>query len=1295
MVLQYTGAGYFALDQGGNSVGSIITGGLSGGEPASPVPMDQVGDNTFLSVTPPTSSNIITLPATPSGDAGGNVGATQVSKEPINLVTGDYLVNATDLTSGNQGYGLAFQRYYDSGTRLRDGPLGLGWTHNYAITALPDSDAFEGMGINSPINGAVAIAATLVTQDILNSVTSNAKPIARVVLASVVQRWLMDQLTTNIVAVAQPGYVEHFTKLADGSYNPPLGSATTLSSGGGGVFTYLTKNRATLFFNSAGNLQTWSNPAGVTTTFNYAGTPATLASVTNNLGRALTLTYAGNHVSQVSDDTGRGVSFAYDGSGNLVDFVDAAGQTTRYAYDLPGRLTQIFYPANPATAFVSNSYDLLGRVRTQANANGAAWQYFLAGSRSEENDPFGTQHVIYVTPRGKTLTEIQDLQGLDLVTTNTYDALDRMTSTKSPEGVVVSYAYDANSNVLTVTRAPKPGSPLSPLVTTYAYDPAYNLPTRITDPLGLVSTASYDRATGNLLSTVADVGPSPHLNATSTFTYQGFGQVVTAIDPLLTVTRYRYDAFGDVISVTRDSGSNGLNQLTTMAYSPTGDVILATDPNGHITASTYDANRRLASVTSPGSSAAPNGLVTSFSYDPNGRLLRTQRSANGTVLTTTSATYTLTGQRATATDARGNVTSYAYDSLDRLQSVTQPVAPGASRVTRYAYDAMSRRIQVSNPAIQATPLVQQSYTPDGLLATLTDANSHTTNFAYDGLDRLATTTYPDTSTETVAYDADGNVLSRKTRAGQSIVLTYDTLNRLATKTPPAPGAVVTYNYDLANRLKGVSDNSAAITPAVAPGGGASYATTYAYDSLNRPTNVSWTPAPTAAAPTASTVTFAHAYNQANQRAGQTVTDNSWWFYPGPTASTISYTANTVNQYTAVGAVTPTYDGNANLTFDGTFAYGYDAENRLTSVTQGGSGVASYAFDAQGRRKLKTVGAATTIFVTDADNREVLEYDGSSGQVQRWYAYGLGPNDALNQMNIPAATRATFIPDIQGSMLATLDSSTGALTKDGYLPYGKSASIPASFGYTGQRADPETNGLYYYRARMYMPTWGRFVQVDPVGYAAGSNLYAYVGNDPVNLVDPNGLVKEGFSSGFREGFTGENNSFYSLMDMGTTANRVGGIAGFATGAFSSIAVDVGSYLVGEGVLRGALGVGRIAAESVPEGVDLALTYKPSWSASQIIEANAKVQILDQADTVVTAVNRSGTSAAGRYSSAGGELISGSDIDHMVDLQLGGSDTVSNMWPLNSSVNRSLGAQIQQQIKNLSAGTVVNRVTIGPR
>ena len=309
------------------------------------------------------------------------------------------------------------------------------------------------------------------------------------------------------------------------------------------------------------------------------------------------------------------------------------------------------------------------------------------------------------------------------------------------------------------------------------------------------------------------------------------------------------------------------------------------------------------------------------------------------------------------------------------------------------------------------------------------------------------------STETLTYDASSNVLTRKTRANQTISFAYDTLNRLKTKTPPS-APVVSYGYDLNSRLTSVSDTSAAIVAAVPPTlPSVRYATTTAYDILNRPTGVSWDPAPAAAPPpTASSVTFGHSYNKANQRSGQTVTDNTWLNYPAATPSTVSYTADALNRYTAVGAVSPTYDANGNLTSDGTYTFGYDSENRLISASGAGN-TASYAFDAQGRRKTKTVNGVTTVYVTDAGNREVLEYDGASGAILRWYAYGLGSNDVLNQINVVAGTRVTLVPGILGSVIGSQDSGSGTLSKIGYLPYGKSATA-GPFGYTGQRIDSE-------------------------------------------------------------------------------------------------------------------------------------------------------------------------------------------------------------------------------------------------
>jgi YD repeat-containing protein len=313
--------------------------------------------------------------------------------------------------------------------------------------------------------------------------------------------------------------------------------------------------------------------------------------------------------------------------------------------------------------------------------------------------------------------------GAVTVARNTYDGQDRLTLAAAPEGGTTGYAYspDLQHNIVQATRTPKPGSPLPPLSTSFAYDPVFNRPTRLADPLGLVTTLSYDAATGNLLSAVADSGVAGHFNAATAFTYNAHGQVLSAADPLGATTQFAYDGLANPIQITRDAGAGHLNQVTAMSYSASGDVTALTDPNGNVTTRSYDAGRRVTGTTTPAVAAAPGGLVTSFAYDADGRLLTTQQSG-GVLSRTTSASYTLTGKVATTTDANGNVTTSTYDAVDRLSTVID----AAGRATTLVYDPLSRVVQRLNLAIQAAPLEQYAYNPNGTEASLADGRGNVT-----------------------------------------------------------------------------------------------------------------------------------------------------------------------------------------------------------------------------------------------------------------------------------------------------------------------------------------------------------------------------------------------------------------------------------------------------------------------------------------------------------------------------------------------------------------------------------------
>ena len=1167
----WQGAGYTIISQssGNIAIEQKISGSLDGGFSGTDVPTDELVPNTDSTLPPPAAApnipsitNSLTQPTNPT------------YAEPVDAVAGSEVYSNTDLTmgSGSFPYALSFARTYQSSSNLVDVGMGNGWTHSYSLTAEANSAPYEGLGASSPIRAANAIAAIYVGQNLLGTLSSSPPslpPQQSITLAWMVDHWLTDRLTNNSVVVTHPTFTENFIALpyADGAtsinYTPPLGTATNLTgsaigTSGPTTFTYVTKDGQKLSFGSSptGAVSSWTYPNGMAVNFSYNGS-GLLSTVTNTLGRQLTLSYASGHVSSVSDGSrsanySYGSTPGYNGS-KLVSSSDPLGNITRYSYDTSGtydtagHLTQIFYP-NSSNFFVTNFYDGLGRVCKQQNANSQATLFYFAGSRTEIIDPVGDRQVTYQTPSGQITMSAAVLSssygdvfqstpqqnGIVNVALNQYDGLNRLTLATAPEDGTVGYAYslDFENNIITKTQTAKPGSPLSALTTNLAYDPQWNKPTRITDPRGIISTMRYDGLTGNLLTSSADTA---NFNATSQFTYTSTGLLATGINPLGALTTYTYNTTGDLTQIIHDVGH--LNQTTGFTYDKVGNVLSETDPNGNVTANVYDADRRLISSLSPTTPGAAFGVTTAYSYDAVGQLLQTIQSSAGTLLRQTSTTYSPTGKVLTVTDPNGHVTISTYDGADRLASVTDPVG----RVTNFAYDALSRKLSVSNPAF-TSPLVQMSYTPDGLLASLTNANSYTTSYTPDGFDRLSTTTYPNSSTEVLTYDADNNILTRQTRVGSTITYTYDTLNRLSTKSAPSE-ATVTNSYDLAGHLISASDTSAAVQAATTSGTVSTI--TASYDAQNNLISKTWSPVQAQAPPSASsTASFTYTHSAANQRIGQTTTDNTYWSYPTATAASTSYTPNNLDQYTAIGTITPTYDGNGNLTFDGTTTYGYDAESRLISATQGGTTIATYAYDPLGHRKAQTLSGTTTLLVNDAGNNPLLDYAGVDGSVQRWYTFGTGSNALLNQVNTAAGTRATLIPDIQGSIVGSLDSSTGTLTKAGFQPYGESASTAsATFGYTGARI--AVAGLYDMRARFYSPILGRFLSTDLIGSKGGINLYAYAKNDPLNLADAYGLSPDSpapeeeepttIRSASASGLSGGGNSGLTAVGLSASGN----------------------------------------------------------------------------------------------------------------------------------------------------------------
>ncbi len=856
----------------------------------------------------------------------------------------------------------------------------------------------------------------------------------------------------------------------------------------------------------------------------------------------------------------RETGFAYDSDGNLVEQTDAVGageeRTQRWVYGTEfSRLVEKIDAGGFTTTY---DYDARGNLLTETDPNGGvtAHTYNERGQKLTTTDRRGNVTTVTYDARGLlgTLTDpagfatrhVYDLAGnlrLQIRGEGTpeeqrvsyeYDPLNRVTRMLNGEAEITEYGYDTAGNPVLVRDA-------TGIEASRSYDSRNRL-TSVADPASGTTVMGYD-ADNNLTSVIASDGTA------TAMTYDAVNRVTDTTDALGITRRVAYDARDNAIAIT-----DGRGNTTTFEYDLLDRVTARTNPLGNRWGFGYDA-RGLRTST-----AKPDGRSLAFGYDNLQRL--TIVIADGRFI-----------QRRYAYDAEGNLTAmgtgggfgwgFEYDARNQIISSAEPrvdsIYANISGLT-YAYDAHGRRVSMSQPAARAETLY--AWDKADRLVTVTGPSGKAISLGYDGAGRRSSIAFPNGLTTELSFQTPFAAAPGTTGRLASIAHGLDAAGQTGTALNGLLGTF-SYGYDVKGNITGIAESG---TPA--------RTRNYALDAIERLTAVT----DGGGGPLESYTLDEEGNRIVSHLSSFHVTDSA-------------------NRLTEDAGHAYEYDVNGNLVrktvkaSGETWRYGYSVFDELVRATKHASPdpaappvlTKRWDYDPLGRRAREYGPSGNRVFHHDGE-QVAMEWTFASGlrsRAIRWYTHsdvtddllaitGLDPaaDTFVNRGLLPAGTSYYAHTDHQGSVRAVTDDAGTVINEYSYDSYGNAEtaveSLPQLFRYTAREYDPET-GLYHYRARTYDPATGRFLQEDPIWFAAGDlNIYRYVWNSPVNWVDPTGLSPSNEQT---------QTSGIGLRAMGAVAmtgdrvNCLFGIAASAIAAIDAVQTGDGGDIVETAVLMG--------------------------------------------------------------------------------------------------------------------------------